>query len=436
MIRRALILAALLASTPALAEPDFAAAIRADYDASGAALFDYFHRNPELSFKEVNTAARMAKELRAIPGIIVTEKVGGTGVVGVLSNGAGPTVLVRADMDGLPVEEKTGLSYASTARQVGVDGVESPVMHACGHDTHITGLVATAKRLAALRTRWSGTVLFVVQPAEERVGGAAAMIKDGLYTRFPKPDFALAWHVAAELATGKVSASEGIQYSSADSVDIRVNGIATHGASPHLGRDPVYVGSQIVVALQGIISREKGPLSPGVITVGAFHAGAKHNIIGDRADLQVTVRSNDQKVRDMLIASIERVANGVAAANGAPPPVVKVTESTPVTVNDTALARRLNGAFVRELGAAAVPPFEQKGMGAEDFAYFVAPELKVPGFYFAVGGTPQAAFDAAAKGGPPVSGHHSGLFKVDARASVVTGATAMTVAVLELLGKK
>lgn len=436
MIRRALILAALLASTPALAEPDFAAAIRADYDASGAALFDYFHRNPELSFKEVNTAARMAKELRAIPGIIVTEKVGGTGVVGVLSNGAGPTVLVRADMDGLPVEEKTGLSYASTARQVGVDGVESPVMHACGHDTHITGLVATAKRLAALRTRWSGTVLFVVQPAEERVGGAAAMIKDGLYTRFPKPDFALAWHVAAELATGKVSASEGIQYSSADSVDIRVNGIATHGASPHLGRDPVYVASQIVVALQGIISREKGPLSPGVITVGAFHAGAKHNIIGDRADLQVTVRSNDQKVRDMLIASIERVANGVAAANGAPPPVVKVTESTPVTVNDTALARRLNGAFVRELGAAAVPPFEQKGMGAEDFAYFVAPELKVPGFYFAVGGTPQAAFDAAAKGGPPVSGHHSGLFKVDPRASVVTGATAMTVAVLELLGKK
>ncbi len=436
MIRRAFILAALLASTPALAEPDYAAAIRADYDASGAALFDYFHRNPELSFKEVNTAARMAKELRAIPGIVVTEKVGGTGVVGVMSNGAGPTVLVRADMDGLPVEEKTGLSYASKARQVGVDGVDSPVMHACGHDTHITGLVATAKRLAAMKGRWSGTVVFIVQPAEERVGGAAAMIKDGLYTRFPKPDVALAWHVASELATGKVSASEGIQYSSADSVDIRVNGVATHGASPHLGRDPVYVAAQIVVALQGIISREKGPLSPGVITVGAFHAGVKHNIIGDHADLQVTVRSNNQKVRDMLIASIERVANGVAAANGAPPPVVKVTESTPVTVNDTALARRLNAAFVRELGAAAVPPFEQKGMGAEDFAYFVAPEHKVPGFYFAVGGTPQAAFDAAAKGGPAVSGHHSGLFKVDPRASVVTGATAMTVAVMELLGKK
>lgn len=435
-MRRSLALGLLALATPALAEPDYAAAIRADYDASGATLFDYFHRNPELSFKEVNTAARMAKELRAISGIVVTEKVGGTGVVGVLSNGAGPTVLVRADMDGLPVEEKTGLSYASKARQVGVDGVDSPVMHACGHDTHITGLVATAKRLAAMKARWSGTVVFIVQPAEERVGGAAAMIKDGLYTRFPKPDVALAWHVAAEMATGKVSASEGIQYSSADSVDIRVNGVATHGASPHLGRDPVYVASQIVVALQGIISREKGPLSPGVITVGAFHAGAKHNIIGDHADLQVTVRSNDQKVRDMLIASIERVANGVAAANDAPPPVVKVTESTPVTVNDAPLARRLNAAFVRELGAEAVPPFEQKGMGAEDFAYFVAPEHKVPGFYFAVGGTPQAAFDAEKAGGPRVAGHHSGLFKVDPKASVVTGATAMTVAVMELLGKK
>lgn len=436
MIRRALLAALLLASTPALAEPDYAAAIRADYEASGAALFDWFHRNPELSFKEVNTAARMAKELRAIPGIVVTEKVGGTGVVGVMSNGAGPTVLVRADMDGLPVEEQTGLAYASKARQVGIDGVDSPVMHACGHDTHITAMVATAKRLAALKDRWSGTVLFIVQPAEERVGGAAAMIKDGLYTRFKKPDYALAFHVAAELATGKVSASETIQYSSADSVDIRVNGVATHGASPQLGKDPVYIASQIVVALQGIISREKGPLSPGVITVGAFHAGAKHNIIGDHADLQVTVRSNGQEVRDMLIASIERTAKGIAAANGAPPPVVKVSESTPVTVNDTALARRINATFVRELGADAVPPFEQKGMGAEDFAYFVAPEHKIPGYYFAVGGTPQAAFDAEKAGGPRVAGHHSGLFKVDPKASVVTGATAMTVAVMELLGKK
>ena len=427
---------ALIAATPALAEPDYAAAIRADWDASLGATFDWFHRNPELSFKEVNTAARMAKELRAVSGVVVTEKVGGTGVVGVLRNGAGPTVLVRADMDGLPVEEKSGLANASKARQVGVDGVESPVMHACGHDTHITGLIATAKRLAAMKDRWAGTVVFVVQPAEERVGGAKAMIADGLYTRFPKPDYALGWHVAAGMATGKVSGSEDIQYSSADSVDIRVNGVATHGASPQLGKDPVYIASQIVTALQGIIGRERPPLSPGLITVGAFHGGAKHNIIADHADLQVTVRSNGQATRDMLIAAIERTAKGIAAANGAPAPIVKVTESTPVTVNNRDLARRINAAFVRDLGTAGVKPWEQVTMGAEDFAYYVAPEHKIPGFFWGVGGTPQADLDAEKAGGPPVAGHHSGLFKVDAKASVVTGATAMTAAVLELLGRK
>ena len=437
-MRRLALIPLLLAATPALAEPDYAAAIRADYDKTLAPMFLWFHQNPELSFKEVNTAARMAKELRAIPGIVVTEKVGGTGVVGVMANGAGPTVLVRADMDGLPVEEKTGLAYASKARQVGVDGVDSPVMHACGHDTHITAMVATAKRLAAMKDRWSGTIVFIVQPAEERTGGAKAMLADGLYTRFPRPDYALAFHVASQLPTGKVSASEAIQYSSSDSVDMTVRGIATHGAAPQLGRDPVYIASQIVVALQGIIAREKGPLKPGVITVGSFHAGTKHNIISDHADLQITVRSNDQATRDMLIASIERVAKGIAMANGVPDnllPIVKVIESTPVTVNDGALARRINAAFKRDLGADAVLPWDQRDMGAEDFAYFVAPELKVPGYYFAVGGTPQADFDAAARGGPAVAGHHSGLFKVDPKASIVTGATAMTTAVMELLGK-
>ena len=378
----------------------------------------------------------MAKELRAIPGIVVTEKVGGTGVVGVMSNGAGPTVLVRADMDGLPVEEKTGLPYASKVRQVGVDGVDSPVMHACGHDTHITGLIATAKRLSAMKNRWSGTVVFVVQPAEERVGGARAMIADGLYTRFPKPDYALGWHVAAGMRTGLVSGSEDIQYSSADSVDIRVNGVATHGASPQLGKDPVYIASQMVQAFQGIIGRERAPLSPGLITVGAFHGGAKHNIIADHVDLQVTVRSNGQVTRDMLIAAIERTAKGIAAANGAPAPVVTVTESTPVTVNNRDLARRLNATFVRDMGVAAVKPWEQVTMGAEDFAYYVAPEHKVSGYFFSVGGTTQADLDAEKAGGLPVAGHHSGLFKVDPKASIITGATAMTVAVMELLGKK
>jgi amidohydrolase len=439
VIRSALLITALLASTPALAEPDYAAAIRADYDANLAPLFDYFHRNPELSFKEFNTAARMAKELRAIPGIVVTEKVGQTGLVGVMRNGAGPTVLVRADMDGLPVEEKSGLVNASKARQVGVDGKDSPVMHACGHDTHITGMIATAKRLAAMKDRWAGTILFVVQPAEEALGGADAMVKDGIYTRFPKPDFALAYHVAAELPTGQVSASEDIQYSSSDAINITVRGIATHGASPQLGRDPIYIAAQIVTAMQGIIGRERAPLKPGVITVGAFNAGNRPNIISDHADLQVTVRANDEVTRAQLIASIRRVAEGIGRANGLPDnllPIVKVVAGTPTTINDQALARRINAVFKRELGAAAVTPWEQKSMGAEDFAYFVQPELKVPGFYFAVGGTPQAAFDAEKNGGPAVAGHHSGLFKVDDRAAVTTGATAMTVAVMELLGKK
>jgi amidohydrolase len=425
-----------LAAHPAVARPDYSAAIKADYDKDLGALWDYFHRNPELSFKEVNTAARMAKELRAVAGITVTEKVGGTGVVGVLKNGAGPTVLVRADMDGLPVEEKSGVANASHVRQIGIDGKDSPVMHACGHDVHITALVATARRLAAMKDQWKGTVLFIVQPAEERVGGAEAMLKDGLYTRFPKPNYALAFHVAAEMQTGTISASEAIQYSSADSVDITVFGVGAHGAAPHTGKDPVYIASQIVVGLQSIISREKGPLTPGVITVGSFHAGTKHNIISDRADLQVTVRANDEETRAMLLAAIKRMARGIAIANGVADdklPDVRVSEGTPVTTNDATLARRLNGAIGKALGPGVVVPFEQKNMGAEDFAYFVEKPLGVPGYYFAVGGTPKAAFDAAKRGGPPVPSHHSPLFKVDPEPSVRLGAEAMTAALLDLL---
>lgn len=439
MLRKGILLSAaagLMATAPAAAAPDYAGAIKADYDKSLGALWDHFHRNPELSFREFNTAARMAKELRAVPGMVVTEKVGQTGVVGVLKNGDGPVVLVRADMDGLPVEEKSGLANASKARQVGIDGVENPVMHACGHDVHITSMIGTARQLAAMKDRWKGTVLFIVQPAEERVGGAAAMLKDGLYTRFPKPNFALAFHVAADLATGHIAAAEGIQYSSADSVDIKVNGVGTHGAAPHLGRDPVYIASQIVVALQGIISREKGPLEPGVITVGAFHAGTKHNIISDQANLQVTVRANSRETRDMLIDSIKRVAINVARTNGVSEdklPEVKVSESTPVTINDAALARRLNTVLSKELGDGVVVPFRQSSMGAEDFSYFVDPSFNIPGYYFAVGGTNHAWIEAAKKGGPPVSGHHSGLFKIDPEPSVRLGTEAMTAAVIELL---
>lgn len=425
-----------LFATPAFAEPDYAAAIRADYDKSLAAMWDDFHRNPELSFKETRTAAKMAAALRAIPGIVVTEKVGQTGVVGVLKNGAGPVVLVRADMDGLPVEEKSGLANASKARQVGTDGVDNPVMHACGHDTHIVGLIATARTLARLKDRWAGTIVFVVQPAEELVGGAEGMIKDGLYTRFPKPQYALAYHSNSEGANGTVTASESIQYSSSDTVDVVVPGIGAHGASPHAGKDPVYMASQIVIALQGLISRERQPLMPGVITVGAFHAGTKHNIISDQAKLSLTVRANDEKTRAQLLAGIKRIAQGIGELNGMPAdkmPVVTVVHGTPTTVNDGDLARRLNTVMATTLGAENVIPFQQKGMGAEDFAYFVAPEHGVKGYYFGVGGTPRAAIEAAAKGGPPVPSHHSPLFKVDPQAVVTTGAIAMTAAVLDLM---
>jgi hippurate hydrolase len=430
-----LALGSALIATPAVADEALKSAIKADYDKHLGALFTHFHQNPELSFLEHQTARRMAVELKAA-GATVTTGVGGTGVVGVIRNGDGPTVLLRADMDGLPVEEKTGLAYASKTTQKGLDGVTYPVMHACGHDTHITAMVGTARRLAAMKDRWKGTVLFVVQPAEERVGGAKAMVDNGLYTRFGKPDFALAFHVAAELPTGKISASEAIQYSSADSVDITVPGIGTHGASPHLGKDPVYIASQIVVALQAIDSRETGPLKPVVVTVGSFHAGSKHNIISDEARLQVTVRANDTETRDQTIAAIERIARGIALANGMPEdrlPVVKVTESTPVTINDGPLARRLNASLARDLGDGVVVPFEQKNMGAEDFAFFVEPRFGIPGYYFAVGGTPQAAFDAAKAGGPAVAGHHSPLFKVDGEAAITLGTQAMVMATLELL---
>jgi hippurate hydrolase len=436
-MRRTFIAALLAAAaTPVAAAPDYQAQVKADYDRDLGKLWDQFHRNPELSFRETKTAAIMAAELRKVPGMQVTEKVGQTGVVGVLKNGAGPVVLVRADMDGLPVEEKSGLPNASKVRQVGVDGIETPVMHACGHDTHIVALIATARRLAAMKDRWNGTVVFIAQPAEERVGGAKAMIADGLFTRFPKPEYALAFHVAAAMETGKVAAGETIQYSSSDSVDITIPGVGAHGASPHMGKDPVYMASQLVIALQGLVSRERGPLAPGVITVGSFHSGLKHNIISDEAKLQVTVRANDEATRAQLLAGIKRVAAGIGALNGMPAdkmPVVTVSEGTPTTINDTPLAKRLNAVMVDTLGADNVVPFEQMGMGAEDFAYYVQPDTGVKGYFFAVGGTPRAAFEAEKNGGPAVPSHHSPLFKITPEPVVVTGATAMTAAVLDLL---
>lgn len=434
---------ALVAATGSLPAPptsaqDLRTRIQEHYRADLRELFEHFHANPELSFLEFETAKRLAAELRAV-GVEVTERVGGTGIVGMLENGEGPLVLVRADMDGLPIKEDTGLSYASKAVYDDGAGTILPVMHACGHDVHMTVMVGTAHRLVEARDRWSGTVMFVGQPAEERIGGARAMLRDGLYERFGVPDYALAMHVSAGHPAGKVQLRSGLNSSSSDSVDIVVRGIGAHGASPHMGKDPIYIGSQIVIALQGLVSRELSPLEPGVVTVGAFNAGFKHNIIPDEARLQLTVRADSEETREYLLDGIERIAKNIGRANGLPeellPRVDRSTESTPTTLNDPALSDRVLTAFIREMGSGAIFSTERSGMGAEDFAYFVRTKEKVPGAYFSVGGTPQAELDAAAAGGAPVPSHHSPFFRIEPEPSVTRGIEAMFTAVMELAGK-
>lgn len=407
-------------------------AIARDYDANLGALFDDFHRNPELSGLEVRTSGIMAAQLTAL-GYDVTSGVGGTGVVAVLRNGDGPTVMIRADMDGLPLREATGLAYASTVHQVDSDGVEKPVMHACGHDVHITALIGTARQMMARRADWSGTLVLIAQPAEERIFGARAMVEDGLYTRFPKPDYALAFHVAAELPAGRISVPLAIHSSSSDSVDIAVHGVCTHGAYPQLGIDPVLVASTIVVNLQSLRSRTVSPLEGAVVTVGAIHGGIKHNIISDRVDMQLTVRADSPEVRTLLLDGIDRVARGTAIALGVPedllPTVVRsATETTPPTLNDTPTATRVRAAIAGAMGEGAMIDEPRSGMGAEDFAWFVTPESGVKGVYFDVGGTPVADLATAA-------GHHSPLFRIDPRPSVTTGVEAMVVAAQALMPK-
>lgn len=428
-------LAALLASASFslaahAADPALRAAIAADYRATLEPLFLHFHEHPELSGLEVETSRRLAAEIRAL-GYDVTEGVGGTGVVATLRNGAGPTVLLRADMDGLPVEEKSGLAYASKARQVDRTGTEQPVMHACGHDIHMTALVGAARQLAARRNTWSGTLVLIGQPAEEVVSGARDMLADGLYTRFPKPDYAVGFHVWSLKEAGKVTVPQRVAMSSADSVDIVVHGVGAHGASPHRGIDPVLVASQIVVSLQSLVSRTIDPLEAGVVTVGAIHGGTKHNIIGDRAELQLSVRADNRATRDALIAGVERIAHGVARSFGVPEdklPEVKPspTETTPPTLNDTATAARIEAAFVERLGPDYVIPHVREGMAAEDFAYYGAPEHGVKSVFFFVGGTPANELAGAAS-------HHSPLFKIAPEPAVKTGVEALVVAASTLM---
>lgn len=396
-------------------------------------LFKHFHENPELSMQEAKTSDRLARELSSL-GFTLTRNIGKTGLVGTLKNGEGPVLLIRADMDALPVQEKTGLDYASTARQVNLEGIDMPVMHACGHDMHVTTLVGVARRMVELKQRWRGTLLLLGQPAEEALGGAKAMVADGLYRRVGRPDYALALHSAARYPAGKIAFSDGLMYSSADTVRIDVRGVATHGASPHLGTDPVVIGSQIVLALQNIVTREISPIEPALITVGAFRAGTAPNVISDEARLDVTVRANTERTRAKLLRSIERLALHTARAAGVPEhllPVVSVMpDGAPTTTNDAALARRVRAAMEQGMGAEAFIEWQQTDMGAEDFPDLVNVDPKIPSVYFEVGGTPP---EKLASG--QWAEHHSPLFRIDPEPSIKAGVEAMTLAAIELLGK-
>lgn len=411
--------------------------VKADYDEHLGALWDHFHRNPELSRVEFKTAARMAEELRAA-GFEVTEGVGGTGVVAMLENGNGPLVMMRADMDGLPVEEKSGLPNASTVRQVSaLSGEESPVMHACGHDVHITSLVGSARQMAARRDEWSGTLMLVVQPAEEGGAGAATMRKDGIWERFGQPDYALALHVSSEDVAGQINVIEGSPYAGVDTVDIIIHGVGAHGASPHRGKDPIVLGSQIVLALQTLVSRELAPRSAGVVTVGSFHSGTKHNIISDRAHLQLTVRNTSLETRELLLDGIKRIAENMGRAAGLPedklPEVIVSDDMAPPTMNSPQLARRLKIAWSEGIDESRVISKQTKSMVAEDFPFFTM-NPEITSVYWMVGGTPQEDFDREAAGGEPVPSHHSPLFKISPEPSVRAGVESTVVALLELMG--
>lgn len=427
----------LMLSLPsAAAAQDLERSIEEDYDTHLSGLFEHFHRNPELSLAEVETAARMASELRAA-GFDVTERVGGTGLVAVMRNGDGPLVAMRADMDALPVEEKSGLPYASTATQRDpLTGDVVPVMHACGHDVHITSLVGAARQMSARADAWRGTLMLVVQPAEERGLGARAMRDDGLWETFGQPDFVLGFHVGAETVAGKVNVQQGGTYAGVDSVDIVVHGVGAHGASPHQGRDPIVLASQIVLALQTLVSRELPPREAGVVTVGSFHSGTKHNIISDEARLQLTVRNTSRETRELLLDGIRRIAENMGRAAGLPeallPEVIVSEERTPPGFNDPELTQRLRDAWTDAMGEDRVVDEPTRGMAGEDFAYLTI-DPQIPSVFWRVGGTPVEDFERAAAGGPPVPSHHSPLFRIAPEPSVRAGVESTVVALLELL---
>jgi hippurate hydrolase len=393
------------------------------------ALYKHLHTHPELSYQEHETSRRMAAELKAA-GAVVTSNVGKLGLVGVLKNGEGPVVLVRTDMDALPVVEETGLPYASHQTATDKAGRTVSVMHACGHDIHMTCFAGTARWLADHKDRWSGTILFVAQPAEEAVGGARAMLDDGLYRRFPRPDFALALHCTADQPTGMVQYCPGPMLASSTSVTITIRGKGGHGAWPHRTVDPIALSALLIVDLQTIVSREVEPLQPAVVTVGSIHGGTKHNIIPDEVKLQLTLRTFSEAVRQQLLAGIRRRVEGLARAHQAPDPTVEVEESTPPTLNSAELVNRVVPAFVKALGAAQVTKATPV-MGAEDFGLFS--ETGVPICMFWLGTIDPARLESSRSRKQDLPALHSSKYYPDPRPSIETGVRAMTAAITELL---
>src|SRR5438309_10222117 len=407
-------------------------------------IYKDFHTHPELSAHEERSSAIVAKELKAA-GCEVTEHVGKYdkpgvtcfGVVGVMKNGVGPTVLVRSDLDALPVHEETGLPYASTVTTKNDEGKEVPVMHACGHDIHMSTLVGTTRALGKLKDAWHGTIIFIGQPAEETVGGARAMLKDGLYTRWPKPDYALALHDDAEIETGKIGVTEGYAFANVDSVDVTVHGVGGHGAYPHKTKDPIVLSAEIINAWQTIVSREKNPIDPAVITVGSIHGGAKHNIIPDEVKMQLTVRTYKKEVREKVLAAIARIAKDCGTAFGLPQdklPEVHVLqdEFSAATYNNPELTRRVAATLKTALGNDNVVQ-KDPSMGAEDFCEYSLPDHSIPALMFTVGAVYPEKVAESKKTGVSLPSLHSSKFAPVPEPTIRTGIVGMTTAVLELM---
>jgi amidohydrolase len=436
-MKKLLLLAAvvMISTSPAIAAT-LSEAIRGDMPQL-MDLYRDLHAHPELSMQEVRTPALLAPQMRKL-GFEVTEHVGKTGVVAVMKNGAGPVLLIRADMDALPVKEQTGLPFASTAMGRLSDGTETPVMHACGHDTHMTTWLATARRLAATKPQWSGTLVMILQPGEELGVGAKAMLDDGLFTRFPKPEYMLAFHDSAALPAGVIGIAHGPATSNVDSIDIDVKGVGGHGAYPQNTKDPIVLASRIVVALQTLVSRENDPQQPAVVTVGSFHSGTKHNVIPEDAKLQISVRSFTPGVRKLMLDGIARIARGEAIAAGVPEdkmPVVIVSDTyTPSSFNTDQLSSRVLALFQQHFGAErvlATPPV----MAGEDFGrYWLADQSKQSTIFW-VGGVPQPKWDAVQGDSSKLPSLHSPRWAPDAEAVVSTATEAMTLAALDILKK-